>query len=363
MFLAHASDSAQVTALFDGLGPAGVDFININLANYNPAEKRYCGDNLHSEARFYNVATWGIPDYSAVVKSGSLVFELAHLNNYGPFVVDGGKLTLTNVLLSGSVAGGKELLIRDGGQVTLTGNITPHGMRANSDAPAAAVTAKFEAPRSPLPKATGEGPVAAWTFAEGQGTTTRDVTGNGHDAKIVNAQWKKVPLGNALAFSGNRSQLVVNTQGMPQFKPLTVEAWVYPEEIGVAENLVHWNRRLELRINDQREGSHFACFVTLADGSMEPRVTGPVAEVNAWQHVVAIWDGAYLQVWVNGRQKAESERTGPLFGTPDAPLTIGSGFRGMIHAVSLYNRALAVQEITTLYKKQIRPPELSTKGN
>jgi len=352
VFLAHASDSSQVTALFDGLGPAGVDFININLANYNPAEKRYCGDTLRAEARFYNMAAWGAPDYSAVVKSGSLVFELAHLNSYGPFVVNGGKLTLTNVLLSGSVPGGTALLVRNGGKVALTGNITPHGLRANSDAPPSAITARFEAPCSLPPKATGEGPVAAWTFAEGRGEITHDITGNGHDARIGNAQWKKIAQGNALAFSGSRLPLVVNTKGLPQFKAITVEAWVYPEQIGTAASLVHWDRRLELRINDQREGSRFACFVTFPDGSMEPRASGPVAEVNAWQHVVAVWDGAYLQLWVNGQQGTESERSGSLCGAPDAPLNIGWGFHGLIREVRLYNRPLAAEEIRTHYQRK-----------
>ena len=89
VFLAHDSDWAKSPASLDGPAPAEVDFINTNLVNTSPGEKRYCGDELCGGARFYNLATWGVPDYSAVLKSGALTFELAHFCNYGPFLVDG----------------------------------------------------------------------------------------------------------------------------------------------------------------------------------------------------------------------------------------------------------------------------------
>jgi hypothetical protein len=352
VWLAHASDTARVSALFDGLAPAGVDFINSNLVCYSPADQRsYCGADFRSEARFYNTATWGEPDYSAVVKSGSLVFEVARFNNYAPFLVDGGKLTLSNVCLAGNLSAAKELQIQNGGQVTLVGDITHYGMRSNSGAPAGAVTARFETSHSLPAVAGGKGPVAAWDFAEGQGHVVKDTSGNGHDGTIESPQWRKGPLGPALVFNGEgRNRLMINTRGMPESKALTVEAWVYPQEVGAAANLLNWDRRLNLRIDDKREKGRFACFAVLRDGSLEPRAPGAVAQAGAWQHVVAVWDGVYLQVWVNGEPGAEAQRTGSLLGPADGALILGWGFHGMIRALRLYDRPLAEEEIRAHYR-------------
>ena len=48
--------------------------------------------------------------------------------------------------------------------------------------------------------------------------------------------------------------------------------------------------------------------MTLADGSLQPAATGPLPCVGVWQHVAAVWDGVYLQFWVNGKLQGESER-------------------------------------------------------
>jgi hypothetical protein len=281
-----------------------------------------------------------------VVKSGSLLFEVAHFNQYGPFVVDGGALALTNVLLSRNLLMGKELLVNNGGQVSLTGNITAHGMRHNADAPPAAVTARFETEHAIAAQATAVGPVGAWMLNEGRGLLAADRTGKWRPGSIQNAQWKTGRWGTALAFQGKgTSLLTISTQGMPEFKAMTVEAWVCPAERDAFQGVVDWPHRFSLRINDHREGNRFACFLPLADGSLEPRASGPVAQVNVWQHVAAVWDGDFLQLWVNGQLQGEAERCGPLLLATDGPIIVGRGLNGMICGLRLYNRALAEEEI------------------
>ena len=159
-FLAHATDTAQVSALFDGLAPAGVDFINSNIIAYVPPETHYCGDNIGSEARFYNTALWGNPVCSAIVKSGKLLFEVACFYEYGPFVADGGTVALTNVRLVKNHPDGSELIVKHGGAVALTGNITLNGMRLSPDSTAQVVTSRFDAAWNPFTGVMGHAPLS-----------------------------------------------------------------------------------------------------------------------------------------------------------------------------------------------------------
>ena len=225
--LGHASDTSRVDALFEGLAPAGVDFINTNLAAYVPPDRQFCGGTIGSEARFYNTATWGSPDFSAVITGGRLLFEVACFNQYGPFVVRRGTIALTNTRLLQNVPGGAELMASDGGKIELTGNTTLHGMRLRSDVRPDAVSRRFEAMWSPPPAATGEPPLAGWLAGGADDAIGRDATGNGHDGQsegVVPAPGP-APDETAFAFDGVAA-LTIDPGSLPELKAFAVEAWV-----------------------------------------------------------------------------------------------------------------------------------------
>lgn len=343
--LAHASDTAQVDALFDGLAPAGVDFINTNLAAYVPPTPRFCAGEIGSEARFFNTATWGAADCSAVITSGRLLFEVACFNQYGPFCAEGGTIALTNARLLANAPGGEELRVADGGRIELAGNTTLRGMRLQAGAPAGAVTARFEAQWSVPAVATGEPPLARWLASGGDSVVARDATGNGFEGRMENV----APApgrgrdGAAYEFSGT-AMVTIPSGKLRDLKTFTVEAWVCPEQLGSFQNIFGWDGRVLLRVNSAEEGNHIAGFVALADGTMEPRASGPVAQSGVWQHVAAGWDGVCLQLWVDGHPRAVVSRAGRL-GEGKGPITIGQGFRGRISDVRLYGRPLAEEEI------------------
>jgi len=198
--LAHASDTARVDALFDGLAPAGVDFINTNLAAYVPPDQQFVGGKIGSEARFFNTATWGAPDLSAFVNGGKLLFEVACFNSYGPFAARAGTIALTNTRLLANGPGGEELRASDGGRFELTGNTTLRGMRLAPGAPADTVTRRFEAQWAPPAPATHEPPLARWLPA-------------------------------AQAFDGTAG-IAIDPANLSPLKAFTVEAWVYPRNWG-----------------------------------------------------------------------------------------------------------------------------------
>jgi hypothetical protein len=344
--LAHASDTARVDALFDGLAPAGVDFINTNLAAYVPPDEQFCGGRIGSEARFYNTATWGAPDFSAVAKSGRLLFEVACFNSYGPFCAEGGStIALTNTRLLANGPGTEELRVSGGGRIELTGNTTLRGMRLGSGAPANAVTARFEARWASPAVATNEPPLARWLAAAGDNAVARDATGHGFDGPME----KVTPAPSrgrdqaAYQFDGT-SSVIIGSAKLPELKTFTIEAWIYPDALGSFQNIVAWDGRVLFRVNNDVEGNRFAGFVTLADGSMEPRASGSVAQAGVWQHVALVWDGVSLQLWVDGQSRAVASRIGRLAGGK-GPILIGQGFRGRLSDVRLYSRPLAEEEI------------------
>ena len=105
-----------------------------------------------------------------------------------------------------------------------------------------------------------------------------------------------------------------------------------------------WHGSILLRINSAGEGNRFASFVSLADGTIAPRTTGPVAQTGIWQHVATPWDGACLQLWVDGRLRAGVFRGGRL-GPNKGPILIGQGVKERLRDVRLYDRTLAAEEI------------------
>ena len=78
---------------------------------------------------------------------------------------------------------------------------------------------------------------------------------------------------------------------------------------------------------------------------------GPNAlTANTWAHLAATYDGATMQLYVNGVQVASRAQTGAI-ATSTNPLQIGGDsiygqyFAGRIDEVRIYNRALSVAQI------------------
>ena len=197
--------------------------------------------------------------------------------------------------------------------------------------------------------------VAQWSFDEGSGNIAKDLTGNGHDAKVENAEWTKGRFGGALSFSGvESSRVVVDTASLPVFEALTIEAWVCPRELGSDPDkyIVSWWDHFLLRIDRPGFNSDFT-FYSFVGSDPGSAAKGPSAQANVWQHLVGVWDGAVAQLWLNGEKVAEISRSGAM-GTADKPLHIGSSYTGRIDNVKLYSRALSASEIQEHYGMRVR---------
>jgi|GEM_PF-3810443 len=78
--------------------------------------------------------------------------------------------------------------------------------------------------------------VGFWTFDEGAGLNTADVSGNGRDGSLINMvpdDWVRGIEGTALLFDGIDDYVEISDyQGVPEMKPRTVGAWIKTESTG-----------------------------------------------------------------------------------------------------------------------------------
>ena len=213
----------------------------------------------------------------------------------------------------------------------------------------AEVAADMEAPIQ-TPKS---GPIAAFAFDEGEGTTVEDVSGNGHTATLEGgAGWAKGRYGDALHFfkEGDCAS-VADSPELRLSEEFTLEAWVRPEG-GVFEDPVVVRESggedlFGLGIGSREEGFAEA-FIGEGKGS-HAVVGGDEIRNYEWVHLAATWDGAAIRLYVDGELAATEDTQTPP-GTGEGALRIGcdtpdGSFGGRIDEVRVYARALDAAEV------------------
>lgn len=198
-----------------------------------------------------------------------------------------------------------------------------------------------------------------WKFDEGVSTTTADYTRNGADASVNGPTWENTSVngsfGKALRFDGiddyvlapQNSVLNNITNHTSTFSSFTLSLWVKPTSL-------NWSGLLQKNWQWLVSGGN-GC---LRNGGIQPSCTYinvPTA-LNSWTNIVLTYNPVggsnNLKAYTQGVFSESKTSTG----NPDniADLVIGgpggnSYFSGLIDDVRVYNRALSVAEVTTLY--------------
>jgi len=218
-----------------------------------------------------------------------------------------------------------------------------------------------------LPPVT-DGLVGCWKFDEGSGVTAVDGSGIGNHGLTVNATYSEdVPpqaLSNySLVFNstGGNAYSYVTIPDNSSLRPssgLTLAAWV---EAGTYE------ARMRHIISKQYGSANHDSFVlwyhdngalvfsienvgVISDGYPPP--------ANEWHHIVATYNGSFMQLYVDGVERVSSAATGsiPYDANPvligadsnQADHTPDAGWNGSIDEVLIYNRALSPAEIAQI---------------
>src|SRR5215831_4671730 len=199
------------------------------------------------------------------------------------------------------------------------------------------------------------GPVAAYNFDEGTGTTVTDASGNGNNGTISGATWTtQGQFGSALNFSPPSWVTVDDSTSLDLTSGMTLEAWIYPAATPSTWTTVIFKEYPA--VNNQVYGLYGGSPSTLplidvyTDTIHE--LYGPTPlPINSWTFLAATYDAADGQsLFVNGTQVAHVAGSGNM-ATSTGALRIGGNslfgeyFTGVIDNIRIYDRALTQAEI------------------
>ena len=246
------------------------------------------------------------------------------------------------------------------GDETVRLTLTPHASYAL--APAA-----FRMATVTIADDDSSGPIAAWAFDEGSGTSAFDGSGNGHSATLVNGPlWTSGQSGGALNLDGSNDYVQSNASGiLNTATSFTVAAWVSTASTsGVLRAAVSQDGasispfKLELNSNNQ-----WSFTLRSADSTTNTTVraqSGTVAAINTWYHLVGVCDvpARLIRLYVNGALKSTTsftftpwDATGrSLIGRARWAGLADTHFHGKLDQARLYQRVLGATEIANLHQ-------------
>ncbi len=206
------------------------------------------------------------------------------------------------------------------------------------------------------------GPVAHWKFNEGSGKTAFDATANDNDGTLYgematstaqNSGWTTGKHGSALAFDG--SDDYVKTAGNfsnSANAPITLSVWINSD---VTSNDGAFYRRIIVPGGDQDFTLVLkAGQLTVYYNNGQELVDSNTISVGVWYHVVALYDGTRVRLYVNGDYV--NSVVANLNSISSGPIRIGAyldesngWWDGLIDDVKIYNYALTPDQILKEY--------------
>ncbi len=175
--------------------------------------------------------------------------------------------------------------------------------------------------------------------------------------EIADAAWVKESFGSALEFNGGDSALTVPADNaLSPAHALTVSAWV--RFYGLQPKLQRIVQRASGTWGLYLSGGN-AAFYTQAEGGREHwRSVAAEAPLGEWVHLVAVYDGKAMYLYVNGTLAAEAEQAGMLVpASPGEPLRLGYApggeqtLLGALSRVRIWDEALDAKAVVAEYQQ------------
>ena len=173
--------------------------------------------------------------------------------------------------------------------------------------------------------------LALWHMNEGDGDSVIDASPNGFDGVVEGSPgwdeegWKKGgDPGSSFAFDGTTVINVGPQEALIVPEEITVEAWVYPEDLGGWKLICcHWGGAV---VGSWHLGveAGIAKFHISTGGGVG--FTG-IQQLNLqeWQHVAGTYDSNSIRLYINGEEIAETGHAGEFVpGDPNHDVIIGS---------------------------------------
>jgi tetratricopeptide (TPR) repeat protein len=211
--------------------------------------------------------------------------------------------------------------------------------------------------------------VAWWKLDEGTGTVCSDSSGHGHTATVMgNLQWRAGRSGGALLFNDKDYVDCGNDRAFNLPHEITIACWIQTpgftqeHQTLVAKGDSSW--RLQRLDSTNRLAFHCDGLTTTSNYYAKDCVEGKTkVDDGQWHHVAAVYDGASLQLYLDGVLDNAEVATGTIAAN-EQPVFIGSNgapefpkeWNGLIDEVRIYSRALSAVEIADLHGREATNP-------
>lgn len=193
--------------------------------------------------------------------------------------------------------------------------------------------------------------VGIWLFDEGKGNVAADTSGNGNDGTISGAKWAEGKFGGALEFEPPHVVTVEHSDSLAFTAQMTIATWVYMND-GVSDTAIRRNGAYLLEVQSLTEqvpgGFVFGIW---SGGGFTGGVWGKtVLEFEQWYHIVGLYDGKEMQIYVDGTLEATTAQKGDIDGAGELLFGTfgGEKFLGRMDEVVFFDRAITEDEIAAL---------------
>lgn len=212
------------------------------------------------------------------------------------------------------------------------------------------------------------GLVAYYRMNEGSGTTTvNSAASTGIDGTLTNGPaWIASPVqfgANALSFDGADDNITVPDDNTLDISAaITLEAWCYATKNSGTQNVISKsssganNGYIFPRTGDG--WSSVVIYFHIAGGWRT--LSAPYPSLNAWHHLAATYDGASINLYINGVLAANMAQTGAIT-TNGNPLALGNQtgfseyFGGYADEMRVWNVARTEAEIQNNMNRELDP--------
>jgi len=243
-----------------------------------------------------------------------------------------------------------------------TGIVTLVGVPANITVPCgqvpapASVTAQSTCGSNNAGSVSSDKLVLFYNY-EGASNVVPDASGQGHIGVVQGSvSVASGHDGQGMEFHGD-GQIVVGDMAFVEGRTqLTWGAWIYPTDWGLGGIIGNTVSEDEVMLLNLGTPHHVNTFVRRADGSTIAASHDNALALNAWQHVMATFDGTTVKLYLNGQLLNSGSgagisptRANSVVGTVgDSALNRGWKYRGRMDDVRVYQRVLSAGEIAQL---------------
>lgn len=191
--------------------------------------------------------------------------------------------------------------------------------------------------------------VAYWPFENDLG----DKSGNGNNGTNYGAVFATGKINQGLSFDGTDDYVEILHSSSVDISgdKITLEAWIKAYALpadGERWVILNKNHAYALQVADSGK-----VRVWLGPLTTFVQTDNPEISTGVWYHLVGVYDGSSVKIYVNGILKKEVIKSGDQ-ASSDNNITVGAKppegyFNGIIDEVKIYDRALDVSEISVHY--------------